>query len=302
MTISFFSGRDSFISMDSSVHIRSTENSLFPSAPLARKFEPLLTSFFGSIMIFLYLALIPLSFTTKSSFEDFEGSASGSSPSANFLGDSLSPDPFIDDVAPLAFVTSNEEALGSSDSADSGDLFTISPDLDDSSASPPFSSPSIFDNAEFSSELIVGPSAGDSGLASSDIHQSSDLMNLIIASSELNLIAQEATGPGVAMEHDATQFVGPTDLAFPELQQSLRELFRINAQGSRQSCPAAWLQRPECPPGKFPFCCLDGPPRAPSKRDRRGFCSPCGLLLFFFLSVFFLGKNRHVGYCRQSVG
>lgn len=287
--------------MVSSVHIRSTENSLFPPflPSFSAQLEPFLKSSFGSIMIFLYLALVPLSFTTESLFEDFEGSAFGSSPSSNFLGDSHSPDPFTNN---LAFVTLNEEALASSDSTNSGDLFTFSPDLDDSGASLSFSSSSIFDDADGSPELFVGPGAGDSGFASFDTLQSGDLMNPTIVSSGLNLIAQEATGPGVEIEHDATQLVGPTDLAFPELKQTLRELFRINAQGSQESCPAAWLQPPECPPGKFPFCCVEGPPpRVPSKQDRRGSCSPCGFACFL-LSLFSFMKNRHVGNCKQSVG
>lgn len=235
-------------------------------------------------MIFLCLALIPLSSTTKSLFEDFDASASGSGSSSNFLGDSLSPDPFLNDLAPSTFTTSNAEALAPSDWANSGDLFTIFPD--DSSASLFSSSPSIFDDASPSPELFAGPSAGDSGFTSSDIFQPTDLLNPTIASSESNLIAQGATDPGMATEYDVAQLIDPNALTSPELRQGLQELLRINSQDRQRSsevCPAPWQRQPECPPGKFPFCCLDGPPeRVPAKKDRRGECVTCGFAHFHF--------------------
>ena len=239
-------------------------------------------------MILLYLALIPLSFTTESLFEDLEGSTSGSGPSSNFLGDSLYPDTFIGHLAPSAFVTSNEEALASSDSVNSGDFFAILPDMDDSSATQPSSSPSIFDEENTSPELFVGPSAGGIGFKSSDILQSTD-MDPNIASSEPNLIAQGTTDPGMATEYDVAQLFDSNGLAFPELRKTFRELFIINSQDPGKSsavCPPPWQQRPECPPGKFPFCCLEGPPvRVPAKNDRRGGCFACGLTHFLPVSV-----------------
>lgn len=246
-------------------------------------------------MIFLYLALIPLSFTTESLFEDPEGSTSGSGPSANFVGDSLYPDTFISHLAPSAFIPSNEQALASSDPVNSGDLFTILPDLDDSSATRSSSSPSIFDEGNTSPEPFVGPSAGDIGFTSSDILQSTD-MNPNIASSELNLIAQGTIDPGMATEYDVAQLFDSNGLAFPALRKTLRELFIINSQDPGQSsavCPAAWQRRPECPPGKFPFCCLEGPPlRVPAKQDRRGACFTCGLAQFLCFSVPFLSEKK----------
>lgn len=242
-------------------------------------------------MIFLCLALIPLSFTTESLFEDLEGSALGSDSSSNFLGDSLSSDTFNNHLAPSAFVTSNEGALTSSDSASSGGLFTILPDLDDSSATLSSSSPSIFNEANTSPELFVGPSAGDTGFTSSDILQSTDLWNPNTASSEPNLIAQEATEPGMATEYDVAQLFDANGLAFPELRRTFRELIQINKEDPGQSsavCLAPWEYRPKCPAGKFPFCCVDGPPmRVPAKHDRRGGCFTCGLAHFLSFSVLF---------------
>lgn len=202
-------------------------------------------------MIFLYLALKPLSFTIECLFEDFEGSASGSALSSNFLGESVFSDPSTNDRAPSAFINSNEGAVTPGDWANSGDFLTTSPDMDDSGASLSLSSSSIFDDADGSSELFVGPSAGDSDFMSSDILQSSDVLNPTTASSGLNLIAQGAGGPGITMEQGATQLAKPDTLAFPELEETLEELRKINAQESQDSsglCPALLPPLPQCPP------------------------------------------------------
>lgn len=233
---------------------------------------------------------MPLSFTIDSLFEDLEGSESGTAPSSNFLDDSVLSDPSTDDLAtsalsPLSpFTVYDDGLMVSGDSENSADLFTISPNIDDSSAALSLSSPKIFDDPDSSSELFVSSRAGDNVFDSSNVLQPSDVLNPTIASSDLNFIAQGLTDPGLAVEYDATQLVKPNAPLFPELEGTLEELRKINAQDAQDSsqlCPAAPPQRAQCPPGKFPFCCLEGPPpRIPRKQDRRGSCHQCEFAYF----------------------
>ena len=275
----------------------SSENSIFTNL---FAFSACNSSTFSSsvllyAMIFLFLAAVmPCSLAFDSLFGDLEGSPFETTPSSDFLGNSVFSDPSTDNLVTSAFITSNDEFVALDDSATSADLFSISPDMDDTSASLYLSSADMFDDADGTSDLFVSSNAGDSDFASSDLLLSSDLFNPSISWSDLNVIPQGATDPGVTMDYGAMQLAEANEVAFPELRGALEELRKINEnpQGSSRLCPrpATRPARAKCPPGKFPFCCTEGPPRSPFKQDRRGLCFPCGFASFRFV------KERPVGY------
>lgn len=125
--------------------------------------------------------------------------------------------------------------------------------------------------------LIIPPTPGEdsSGLLAGTLGSSDALDNLFAPSnpsSQSNDVFQPPSSD-------------PNALDFPDLQNTLDEMRNImiqdNPNENDHECKLE--KKPQCPLGKFAFCCLQGPPyRTLNKQDRRGLCYPCEFAPIFF--------------------